>query len=420
MPATPSVPCSACSPPPSGWCRSSVWRAPQWCARRSICCAQCWRCCLPRGRRRRRDRRRRMRPATALCAARRSPACSASATKCWSCACSARWPRTPSTPSRSCWPCTSSARRGGAAAYQRWLPGVERERARLRDRLMLAAGGGLPARQHCAWRRAECAQGLGAARPRRQHGGGAGRRSGARHGGLSAADHRHGRTVQPPEHARACTGHRLRTRARHQYAGRCRRAAAVRRAAGAGASGPKFALLLVVAGYLLLVGRARAWLAPGAGRRAIAASRRWLGAAAGLRRRSRGRATGQLRGRRHGRRSASCEDADGVASLHINNRQQEGSSAHPARRCPAGAAAAAAAPGAAARTVPRPGHRRHRVRRRPRTASCRSTRSSCCRKSSTRRRTSRASLGAEAPSPRLHVMTADARRYVRAAASAMT
>ena len=41
------------------------------------------------------------------------------------------------------------------------------------------------------------------------------------------------------------------------------------------------------------------------------------------------------------------EDADGVARLRINNRQQEGSSATLARRRPAGVAAAAAAPCAA-------------------------------------------------------------------------
>ena len=61
------------------------------------------------------------------------------------------------------------------------------------------------------------------------------------------------------------------------------------------------------------------------------------------------------------------EDADGVARLRINNRQQEGSSATLSLRRPAGVAAAAAASRARARAVPGSRHRRHRRRRRPRT-----------------------------------------------------
>ncbi len=77
----------------------------------------------------------------------------------------------------------------------------------------------------------------------------------------------------------------------------------VRRAAGRRRSGPKLALLLIAAGYLALTSRRRAGASPSSGRRRGAALALALcRAAAGVRRRARGRPRGQLPRRRDGRR----------------------------------------------------------------------------------------------------------------------
>ena len=161
-----------------------------------------------------------------------------------------------------------------------------------------------------------------------EHGGGAGRRGCARDRGIPAAHHRDGRAVQPPRarSARAAGisfGRALGVntlgaavaplavrRAAVAGARREARAAARRRrlsrACRRGAHGPRRAQW------------ATAGATRGAGR---------MGAAAGDRRRSRRRADRQLSQKGRWRRSAWWRTRNGVARLHINNRQQEGSSA---------------------------------------------------------------------------------------------
>ena len=217
-------------------------------------------------------------------------------------------------------------------------------------------------------------------------------------------------------HARG-SRHQLRPRARRQHAGRRARAAAVRRAAAARARHEVRAAarrrgLSRCSSSRRAWARRRSWAAAGA---AVALAL-WAPSLAIVDVPEGGRVV-QLRRRR---------DGDGQRGRGRARRRDACTSTTASRK----AAARRCSPMRARRCcrsccIPRRGARcssgsapASPRRRRPRIRRCRSTRSSCCPRSSRRRRTSRAVVR-DARDPRLHLMTADARRFVRAAPRAL-
>ena len=348
----------------------------------------------------------------------RSPACWGSATRCSSSACSARSPKTPSTPSRCCSRSTSSAAPPAPPATS---AGSSRAAiATLARRPLLAALA------------AACLVGHGVAVGRR-----------AREGvGAARARRRHGARPSPP---RRCSRSSRSGRRRSSWA-RCSATSAVaRRAAGVSfgralgvntlgaaaapalfgvlavpALGPKLALLLIGLGYLALTAR-RAWSqrpsswAPAGGRAGAGAVR----AAARVHRRPRRRPRRQLPRRRRWPPVSVVEDADGVARLRINNRQQEGSSATLRVDARQAWLPLLLHPAPAARAVPRPRHRRHRRRRRPRIPTLQVDAVELLPEVIDGVGALHARASRDAAGSRLHVMAADARRYVRASDRAL-
>ena len=336
--ATPSAPCSACSPPRSGWFPSSA------CARTAALCVALNLLCAAAGAALRSPARRRRRPHRAAAAPRATRAALLRASRCTGLlgiGYEVLVVRVLSQVTEDtvytfalllAVYLVGSAL--GAAAYQRWLGAPRATRARLGDRLLGALGRRLPGRHAPALWAAERLKASRLRALRRRHGGGARRRGGARARWPSrlptlvmGALFSHLSDAAPARPASASAARSASTR----WARRSRRC--VFGVLLAPALGPKWRCSLVVVGYLALT-------SPGA----LARARR-RGLPGGVARwRSRCCAPplafvdvpegGRVVSYHEGVMAAVSvvEDADGVARLRINNRQQEGSSATPARR----------------------------------------------------------------------------------------
>ena len=213
----------------------------------------------------------------------------------------------------------------GAAGYQRWLEGRGRDRDDLGDQLLAALAAACLAGTASLWG-AERVKAMGAGGVRRRRRGRHRRRGSAGAGGVRAADDRHGRAVQSPEplpRAQPASASGAR------WASTCWPRRRRRRSSASSqfpALGPKLALLLIGVGYLASTAR-RAWstktvLLPAAGALAVALFApplTFVDVPEG----------GRVVSYQEGVMAAVSvvEDADGVARLRINNRQQEGSSA---------------------------------------------------------------------------------------------
>ncbi len=416
-PPTPSAPCSACSPPRSGWCRSSAW-----CAPRCVCVAL-----------------------NLLCAARRAVAVSArdAASAAPALAAAAR--------DAACWLLLARDRaarhrlRGAGGA--RAEPGGREHGLHVRD-----AAGGVPRRHRarrrrrtsagCAARRAptRCAIGCWSRWPRPACSARASlwaRRAATRRCVLHALGAEHARRARRRGRAGACGG----VPAAHARDGRAvqppRHAAPARPASASGARSAStrwaprlapllFGVLLVPraraevraaarrAGYLAAVVAARLAHAQRLGRAAAALALALLGAAADVRRRSRRRPHRQLPGRRRWPRSASSKTLTASRACTSTTGSRK-AAAPPVRRRPQALLPLLLHPaprralflglGTGVTAHPRPQDPTLAGRRGR--AAARGDRGI--------RATSRAPSARRA-NPRLHLMAADARRFVRASA----
>ena len=145
-------------------------------------------------------------------------------------------------------------------------------------------------------------------------------------GGVPASHIRDGRAVQSSRRSCAHGGRGFRTRDRVQYARRRIRARSLFGVWLLPGLGSTYALLAVAAGYLVLSSR-RAWLTPAqwSAAAAVVAFAVWAPSLALIELPAGGRVLSYTEGA--AATVSVIEDARGVATLHINNRQQEGSSA---------------------------------------------------------------------------------------------